>query len=439
MNNKLAAIVICLMAILALAEAQSNHGHALLPTADGGSCKFSFEINNPKSNTINITPSTIYGELPYGYDLTEAPKAFPANRPFYFSVKVPDGNYLVSIELGNAQSTTETTIRGESRRLFFERVATKKGKFITKTFVINKRNIYFDDDSVRIKPREKNKLNWDEKLTFEFNGSAPAIRSIELKRIENPVTTVFLCGNSTVVDQDSEPWASWGQMIPAFFNQHVSVANYAESGESSNSFIHAKRLAKILTLIKPGDYILVEFGHNDEKQTGEDKGAYKHFTKSLKIYIDEARKRGAIPVLLTPTQRRQFENGKIKDTHGEFPQAVRNLAQKENVPVIDLTELTTNLYLALGEEESKKALVHYPKGTFPGQTKDFADNTHFNAYGAYQVAQCVIKGLIDNKIVLSKSIRKSVNKRYDPYHPDRPETFRWESSPFVEIQKPDGN
>ena len=98
------------------------------------------------------------------------------------------------------------------------------------------------------------------------------MRSISIKR-EKASTTLFLCGNSTVVDQDNEPWASWGQMIPRFFGDRVSVANYAESGESSNTFISARRFEKILTQMKRGDYIIIEFGHNDQKQTGEGKGA----------------------------------------------------------------------------------------------------------------------------------------------------------------------
>ena len=97
---------------------------------------------------------------------------------------------------------------------------------------------------IRIKPREKAKLNWDDKLTLEFNGDAPVCQSISIKPADPSVITVFLCGNSTVVDQDNEPWASWGQMIPHFFGTDVCIANYAESGESANTFIAAGRLKK---------------------------------------------------------------------------------------------------------------------------------------------------------------------------------------------------
>jgi lysophospholipase L1-like esterase len=356
-----------------------------------------------------------------------------------FSEKLPDGNYRVCLTLGDSRREAHTTVMAESRRLFLHNIRTKKGELKTYTFVVNKRDKYIrPDDSIRIKAREESKLNWDDRLTIEFSGNDPAVRDIKVEPV-NDVVTVFLCGNSTVVDQDNEPWASWGQMIPAFFDDRVCFANYAESGESGNTFIASNRLNKVLSVIKQGDYLLVEFGHNDEKQKGEDKGAYKHFTKSLQIYIDESRKHGAYPILLTPTQRRHFDgSGQLIESHGDFPQAVRDLAIKENVPLIDLTVMTSQLYYALGVEGSKKALVHYPKGTFPEQTTDLSDDTHFNAYGAYQIAQCVIEGLKANHIPFTRYLRDSAQS-YNPMYPDNPDTFEWTPAHSVEINKPDGN
>ena len=252
---------------------------------------------------------------------------------------------------------------------------------------------YFGKRKCTHQTGERQKLNWDDKLTLEFNGDAPQLSELIIEKVNN-VPTVFLCGNSTVVDQDNEPWASWGQMIPRFFNDSICFANYAESGESANTFIGAGRLKKALTQMKPGDYIFMEFGHNDQKQKGPGKGAYYSFMTSLKTFIDEARARGAYPVLVTPTQRRSFdENGKIRDTHEDYPEAMRWLAAKENVPLIDLNEMTRTLYEAMGVEPSKKAFVHYPAGTYPGQNRVLADNTHFNPYGAYQISKCIIEGI----------------------------------------------
>lgn len=377
-------------------------------------------------------------ETGYGYDLV-APPAKDSKSPFFFSVRVPDGNYKVTVRLGSRKQAGITTVRAESRRLFIESVPTKKKEFIERTFIVNKRNTHIDgNEYVRIKPREKRKLNWDDKLTLEFNGSVPVCESITIEPADTTVTTVFLCGNSTVVDQDNEPWASWGQMIPYFFDTNVCIANYAESGESANTFITAGRLKKALSQMKKGDYLFMEFGHNDQKQKGPGKGAYYSFMTSLKTFIDEARLRGAHPVLVTPTQRRSFgPDGHIRDTHEDYPEAMRWLAEKENVPLIDLNEMTRTLYEAMGVEPSKRAFVHYPAGSYPGQTQDFADNTHFNPYGAYEIARCIVEGLKTQVPDLARHLKPFPT--FDPAHPDNPDNFHWDDSPFTEIEKPDGN
>lgn len=402
--------------------------------------KFDFTAGKKaKEGYTLITPGDRYTpEKGYGYDLQPSPEK-KSTAPFFFSVSVPDGNYRVTAIIGSKRTAGETSVRGESRRLFFENLKTKKGELKPCSFVINKRNTHISNkENVRIKPRECQKLNWDDKLTLEFNGDAPALSELIIERVNN-VPTVFLCGNSTVVDQDNEPWASWGQMIPRFFNDSICFANYAESGESANTFIAAGRLKKALTQMKPGDYLFMEFGHNDQKQKGPGKGAYYSFMTSLKTFIDEARARGAQPVLVTPTQRRSFdENGKIKDTHEDYPEAMRWLAAKENIPLIDLNEMTRTLYEAMGAEPSKKAFVHYPAGTYPGQTKDFADNTHFNPYGAYQISKCIIEGIKKAGLPIADYLRKDY-LGFNPAHPDALDSFKWNDSPFTEIEKPDGN
>lgn len=392
-----------------------------------------------KALTYQLADMPRYSEVTgYGYDLVTTPQK-GSKAPFFFSVRVPDGSYKVTVRLGNKKQAGMTTVRGESRRLFIENQATRKGEFIDESFIVNKRNPRISEkESVRIKEREKKKLNWDDKLTLEFNGDNPLCESIRIEPADSSVVTVFLCGNSTVVDQDHEPWASWGQMIPRFFDAQVSIANYAESGESANTFIGAGRLQKALSKIKAGDYLLMEFGHNDQKQKGPGKGAYYSFMTSLKTFIDEARARGAHPVLITPTQRRSFDtNGQIRDTHDNYPEAMRWLAAKENVPLIDLNEMTRTLYEALGPETSKRAFVHYPAGSYPGQTAPLADNTHFNTYGAYQIAQCVIEGMKKAIPELTKHLKNG--SAYDPAHPDDVNAFQWNDSPFTELDKPDGN
>ena len=409
-------------------------------TLSAQSYKFDFTNSKKvKEGYIKVTSADRYSEdKGYGYDLQASPDG-KTNAPFFFSVQVPDGNYHVTAVVGNKKKASITCVRGESRRLFFEGIATGKKKFAKCEFTINKRNTRISDkEHVRIKARERGKLNWDDKLTFEFNGEWPALSELVIEKVEN-VPTIFLCGNSTVVDQDYEPWASWGQIIPRFFNDQVCFANYAESGESANTFIAAGRLKKALSQMKKGDYIFMEFGHNDQKQKGPGKGAYYSYMTSLKTFIDEARARGAHPVLVTPTQRRSFgPDGKIKDTHEDYPEAMRWLAAKENIPLIDLNEMTRTFYEAMGVEESKKAFVHYPAGTYPNQTKDFADNTHFNPYGAYEIAKCIIEGMKKLNLPIIQHLREDY-VTYNPAQPDDWNTFQWYDSPFTETEKPDGN
>lgn len=396
-----------------------------------------YVLQGQKDTGISVQPVDVYSpEKGYGYDLGTK----PGDPAFFFSVDLPEGNYEVTVVLGDRGKKSETTVRAESRRLFLEKIKTKKGKFSEQSFVVNIRNKHISPfKDVRIKAREMHKLNWDDKLTLEFNGVNPSVQSIRV-RPATDVPTVFICGNSTVVDQDEEPWAGWGQMIPRFFDQGIAFANYAESGEAANTFIAAGRLEKLLTQAKAGDYLLVEFGHNDQKQKGEGIGPWDSFTRNLNIFITEARKRGMHPVLLTPVQRRNFdENGKIVNTHLEYPDAIRKLAADAQVPLIDLHSMTKILYEAWGVSASTGAFVHYPAGTFPGQKTDLKDNTHFNAYGGYEIARCVIEGMRENNLEhIMKHLRREI-RPFNPSKPDKMESFSLPVSPFSAVEKPDGN
>ena len=377
----------------------------------------------------------------YGYDLLPAPnvKKLTAD-PFYFSVRVPDGNYRVRIVLGGIKNAN-TTVRAEGRRLMMDNVTTKKKKDTrTVEFVVNKRSPLIEGDKfVKIKDREKDYLAWDDKLTLEFNGPQPAVQSIHIER-DDKVPTVYLCGNSTVVDQNNEPWASWGQMITRWFGPEVAISNHAESGLTARTFIGSYRLDKILQTLKPGDYVFVEFGHNDEKEKRPGDGAWYHYQYQLKIFVDQVRQKGATIVFCTPTQRRAFENDNktIRNTHGDFPAAMKDVAEREHVPLIDLNQMTKTFFETLGYENSKRALVHYAANTFPGQDKELADNTHFNPYGAYEVAKCVVMGIKQLKLPLADLLR-SEWRDFNPAKPDDWRTFQWSPARNANLVKPDGN
>ena len=363
-----------------------------------------------------------------------------SDQPFFFSVAVPDGNYKVTVTLGSKKRAAKTVVRAECRRLFVEEVATKKGKYATYSFVVNKRSPRIDDNmEVKIKEREKAYLHWDDSLTLEFNGAAPAVKQIVIEP-DTTAMTVFLCGNSTVVDQSDEPWASWGQMIPRWFDEQVAISNHAESGLTARTFLGSNRLDKILSMMRPGDYVLCEFGHNDEKEKRPGDGAWYHYVYNLKIFIDRVREKGGHVVFLTPTARRRFDDThtKMVDTHGDFPAAMRAVAQREQVPLIELNGMTTDFFETLGFENSKKALVHYPANTFVGQDKDLADNTHFNPYGAYEVAKMVVMGMKQFHLPMLKGLRSDWAD-FDPKHPDDFDSWHWYPAPTIEVKKPDGN
>ncbi len=379
----------------------------------------------------------------YGYDLNTSWDG-KAKQPFFVSFKVPDGNYRITLTLGSKKRAASTTVRCESRRLYVENLTTAKGKFETVTFVVNKRNIYYTDAKgqtghIKIKTNEGGKLHWDEKVTLEFNGDAPAVQNLRIEP-DTLVPTLYLCGNSTVVDQSNEPWASWGQMVPRFLTDQIAVANYAESGLAIATFIGQNRWAKIRSLLRKGDYVVLEFGHNDQKTDSRPgNGAFYAFSHQVKEIYDECKALGATFILCTPTMRRSFQGDTVVNTHVDYPEAIHAIAEREDITLIDLQAMTKAFYEAMGPTESTKAFVHYPANTWPGQDKALADNTHFNPYGAYEIAKMVIMGIKHSNLTDLKARIVPSFTDFDPAHPDAFESFHWSISPFVDIVKPDGN
>jgi lysophospholipase L1-like esterase len=369
-----------------------------------------------------------------------------SDKPFCFSVKVPEGNYNVKVILGDKNGTSDVAVRAECRRMMINRLQTKKGEVKTVEFTLHIRDSLIRNASgvyskVRLKPREINYFHWDDKLTLEFNGPQPKVDAIEITPAASNIVTMFLAGNSTEVDQAEEPYSAWGQMIPSFFvPEKVAVANYAESGEALSSFIGERRFEKELSLMKAGDYAFVQFGHNDMKQKGAGVGAFTTFKKDLKYFIAEVKKKGAIPVLVTSMQRRSFDSasGKIRETLGDYPEAMRQTAKEENVALIDLNAMSKTMYEAWGPQESIKAFVHFPANTFPGQTKALADDTHFTPFGAYEIAKIIVKGIRQNVPGLAKFIKPGTPD-FDPAKPDNFSSFYWPYSPSTASVKPDGN
>ena len=409
--------------------------------------------NGPKSiKWSQVDANTFYSrERGYGFEASTAITAThrtnggPADdfctseKPFFFSVDLPEGNYRVTLTLGDHEGVSHTVVKVESRRLVIEPVDTTKGEIKTATFLVNIRNALLPGGGkVRLKPREIGALHWDDRLTLEFNGSRPCIAALDLVKVEDAIT-VFLAGDSTVTDQQIEPWAAWGQMLPAFFDDKIAVANHAESGETIKSFVGERRLAKVMSLIKAGDYLFIQFAHNDQKINAEHTDAATGYKDYLRRFIAESRAKGALPVLVTSMERRHFDaTGHIVPTLEGYPQAMREVGKELNVPVVDLNAMSIPFYEALGPDGTKKAFVHFPANSFPGQPTALADDTHFNAYGAYELARCVVEGIKSEIPALAAHLRPEV-KPLDPAHPDLPENWHLPASPPKPVIKPEGN
>lgn len=410
--------------------------------------KFSFGPAREAPGYIQVKPSEKYSpETGYGFDFGTIPFAIDrggkraltsgfitGDKPFFFSVKLPEGNYNIKIISGDLKDEGLTTVRVESRRLLFEKIRTEAGKFQTLSATVNVRvpQIANSAEEVIRKPRELYKLDWDNKLTFEFTDKRPCICALEISQVYD-VVSVFLAGNSTVVDQDDDPWASWGQMFPRFLKQGIAVSNQAESGLSLGSFLSSNRLKKVMSMMKSGDYLFIEFGHNDQKEKGPDDGAFKSYSERMRLFINEFRSKGGIPVIVSPANRRSFdENGKITNSLGDYPEAARRVAEELDVPFIDLNDMTKTLYETLGPEKSKRLFVIYPANSFPWEPKELNDNTHFNSYGAYQLTKCIIEGIRKNKLGIGKYLIKGLPS-YNPAKPDPFEEFSLPVSPHSPV------
>ena len=428
-------------------------------TAQTNSFKFDFGEGNPAKGFIKVTPQTIFDyQNGFGFDRNNSVQSvkrkgsniltsdfITSNKPFFFSVKLPEGNYTVKLILGDVEGISATTVRAECRRLFLQNIQTKKGEIVTKSFTVHVKDSIIRDGNkkpigkVKLKSREVAYLHWDNLLTLEFNDTAAKVCGLEI--IPNTAaTTIFLAGNSTVVDQDREPWAAWGQMFPSFFEaENISIANYAESGETLKAFKGERRLEKIWSMAKPGDYLFIEFAHNDQKPGGSYLDPFTTYSSTLKEWIAEARKRKIIPVLVTSMHRRSFDSmGHIINTLLDYPEAMRQVAKTENVALIDLNAMSKTLYEAWGPTTSLKAFVHYPANSFPGQDKELKDNTHFSPYGAYELARCIVQSIKDQQLPFAKYLKKNI-LTFNPAKPDSFSTWYWPQSILLPAIKPDGN
>jgi len=210
--------------------------------------------------------------------------------------------------------------------------------------------------------------------------------------------TLHLIGDSTMADKPKEPAnpeTGWGQALPALLQPDaVRVVNYAMNGRSTKSFIDEGRWAKVVAALQAGDFVIIQFAHNDEKDQdpkryAAPRGAYQ---ENLRRFVREARAHGATPILATPVARRKWNAaGELVDTHGDYPAALRAVATEEKVPLLELNGLTTELERGHGVEGSKRLHLHYPGGVYARWKEPVKDDTHFSEYGAARVAALAVQ------------------------------------------------
>jgi len=338
-----------------------------------------------------------------------------AASPLYFSVKVPEGNYRITVTLGDAQGESHTTIRTEAGHLMVADISTAPGQFATRTFYANVRRPTLPPPPPNAPggtivhmflAGEAESRAWDEKLTIEFNGARPCLAAMEIVK-DNRVPTLFVAGDSTVGDPRHGPGGNWPTQICQFFKPAIAVCNSAEGGETSKSFITGLRFDKVLSQMKAGDFFLVQFGHNDSKanwpQTYTDpKSSFKAY---LRVFIAETQRRGATLVLVTPMERRNNA-----DTVGPWARAMREVAAEDHVPLIDQWAMSKELWTALG----------------PKVGTAFSDQTHLSGYGGYLLSKLIIRGIKSGVPGLAPFVADDFQDM-DPGHPEPPPAYLQQS------------
>jgi lysophospholipase L1-like esterase len=320
-----------------------------------------------------------------------------------FSVRVPEGNYRVAVTFDGGDWDSPTSFHAEVRRLLAKDVPLPAGRTATFAAIVNVRTPRIAEGrEVRLKPRERADewANWDDKLTLAFGNGGRGLAELAIVR-DDKCPTLFLIGDSTVSDQAIPPWNSWGQMITQFFGPTIAVANHAESGESIRSALGERRFEKLYSLLRPGDWVAVQFGHNDMKSTAPD--ALAVYTADLETIVADVRMRGATPILITSMERK---NGIDQNTLSGYPDAVRDVAKRLDAPLVDLHALSQQLYRGLGDDLGVA----------------FQDGTHHTDFGSYELARCVVEGIRTATPELAAHLAADAGK-FDPAKPDSPAEY----------------
>ncbi len=403
------------------------------PTAATGEIAFKFDFGPGRAapGFVRVSADEGYSaERGYGFDFGSQPAGVArggpdpmtdgfittSRAPFFFSVKVPEGNYKVTVTLGDAQGESVTTIRTEAGHLMAANIVTARGRFERRTFYANvrrpqipppPRNAPGGTEVHMFLAGEAEARCWDDRLTIEFNNTRPSLAALEIVKDDN-VPTLFVAGDSTVSDPRTGPGGNWPTQLSQFLKPEISLCNSAEGGETSKSFVTGLRMDKVLSQMKAGDFFLIQFGHNDSKPQWpqsytEPATSFKAY---LRVFIAETRRRGATIVFVTPMERRANE-----DSVGPWARAMREVASQDNVPIIDQWAMSKELWTAMG----------------PKVADAFNDQTHLSGYGGYLLSKLIVRGIKANVPALARFIVDDFTSM-DPAHPESPPAYLRQAS-----------
>jgi lysophospholipase L1-like esterase len=323
------------------------------------------------------------------------PRALPAgcsgSSPITCHYAVSPGNYDVTVSIGSSTASGQTAMWVEARRLMLPTTSTAAGVVSTYSFTVNVRQPEGE-------PTGEGGTGTPG-LDIRFTGSKPQVSAVSVKPASHPLVA-YLAGDSTVCDQPTAPYTGWGQILPSSVGPGAVIANYADAGESSGSFLaNSVLFPAIVAKVKSGDLVFIQFGHNDKTTSAS---AYR---SHLTTMVNEVRAKGGVPVLVTPMVRHLFNGTKLTPTAMQvnsvgvdLPAQMRAVAASLNVPLIDLTAKSAALVTSLGPTASAAL---YLRASVDGVT----DNTHFSQYGATQMAGLVVQGIREQHLSLVSYLR----------------------------------